>query len=82
MIFLLEFIQNVFQSIAEFFSKIWEILVFIFDELTQFFKMISPAIKFFQTLFTTLPPIFVVFGIAMLAVMIIYVILGRTAGGD
>lgn len=77
-----EFLRNFADQIGEFFSKLWEIITFIFDELTQFFKMIKPAITFFQTLLTSLPPVFLAFGIAMLAVLIIYVILGRTAGGD
>lgn len=77
-----EFFRNFADQIGQFFSKLWDIITFIFDELTQFFKMIKPAITFFQTLLTSLPPVFLGFGIAMLAVLIIYVVLGRTAGGD
>lgn len=77
-----EFLRNFADQIGQFFSKIWDILVFIFEELTQFFKLIKPAVNFFQTLLTSLPPVYLIFGIAILAVLIIYIIIGRTAGGD
>lgn len=76
------FFTNFFTQIGDFFSKIWDFLVFIWEEITTFFKMISPALKFFTSMVTSLPPVFYFFGIAMLAVLILYVILGRTAGGD
>lgn len=79
---MLQFLQDVFQQIAEFFTKVWDIITFIFDEITQFFKMIMPAVQFFVSLLVSLPPVFKVFGIAMISVLILYIILGRTAGGD
>lgn len=79
---MLQMIQSFFESIGEFFSKIWDFLVMIWEEITQFFKILAPALKFFQGLLSSLPPVFLAFGLAMLVVLILYVILGRTAGGD
>lgn len=79
---MLEMIQSFFTSVGEFFSKIWDFIVMIWEELTQFFKILSPALRFFQSLLSSLPPVFLAFGLAMLVVLILYVILGRTAGGD
>lgn len=79
---MLEFLRSFFTSIGEFFSNIWNFLVFIWEEITQFFRMLSPALKFFQTLISTIHPLFLAFGLAMLVVLILYVIIGRTAGGD
>lgn len=79
---MISFLQGFFQSIAEFFSNIWNILTFIFDEMTQFFLIVKQSIVFFHQVLGSLPTIFVVFGIAMLTVLIIYVVIGRNAGGD
>lgn len=79
---MLQMIQSFFESIGEFFSRIWDFLTFVFNEITTFFKMLSPALKFFQSLLSSIPPLFYAFGIAMLIVLILYVILGRNAGGD
>lgn len=77
-----DLIKSFFQSIGEFFSNIWEFLVFVWDELTQFFRMLKPAISFFQQLLSSIHPLFLAFGIAMLVVLLLYIIIGRTAGGD
>ena len=79
---MIDLIRSFFVSVGEFFSNIWDALVFFFVELTQFFKMLSPALKFFQILLSTIHPIFLAFGVAMLVVLLIYIIIGRTAGGD
>ena len=76
------FFESAFTAIGEFFTKVWDILVFIWDELTTFFRMIAPAIKFFTDMLQNLPSLFFYFGLAMLIVLVVYVIIGRTAGGD
>ena len=77
-----ELLRNFFVSVGDFFTKVWDILTFVFEEISQFFKMLSPALKFFQTLINTIHPLFLAFGLAMLVVLVLYIILGRTAGGD
>lgn len=79
---MLEFINGVLESIANFFSRIWDIFGWLFSNITMFFKIIKPAINFFQSLLSTIPSVYFGFGLAMLVVLIIYVILGRQAGGD
>lgn len=79
---MIDLIYSFFTSIGEFFSKIWDFITMIWEELTQFFKILSPALKFFQGLLSSLPPVFLAFGLAMLVVLVLYIIIGRTAGGD
>ena len=79
---MIQLIQSFFESIGEFFSKIWDFIVMIWEELTQFFKILGPTIKFFQHMLTFLPGIYLGFGIALLVVLLLYIIIGRTAGGD
>lgn len=79
---MMQMIQSFFEAIGGFFTKVWDILTFVFNEITTFFKMLSPVLKFFQSLLSSIPPLFYAFGIAMLVVLILYVILGRNAGGD
>ena len=79
---MLQTLIDFFESLGEFFTKIWEFLCFIFDEVTQFFQILKPAIGFFQSLISNIHPVFFAFGTAMLIVLIIYTIIGRNAGGD
>lgn len=77
-----DWIQNFLVSVGEFFSKIWQFLVFVWEELTQFFKILAPAVNFFSSLIRSIHPVFLAFGLAILVVLIVYIIIGRTAGGD
>lgn len=79
---MLEFLRSFFVSIGEFFSNIWSFLVFLWEEITQFFRILTPALIFFQNLISTIHPVFLSFGLAILVVLILYVIIGRNAGGD
>lgn len=79
---MLQTITSFFESVGEFFTKVWDFLCFVFDEITQFFQILKPAIGFFQSLITNMHPVFLGFGTAMLVVLIIYTIIGRNAGGD
>lgn len=79
---MLDFLRSFFESVGEFFSNIWNFLVFIWEEITQFFRMLSPALKFFQMLISTIHPVFLAFGVGILVVLILYIIIGRNAGGD
>lgn len=76
------FITELGQSIAEFFTNIWSFLTWVWDQITQFFKILAPALSFFQSLLSSIPPLFLAFAVAILVVLIIYIILGRNAGGD
>lgn len=78
---MIQFLQTFFQSIAEFFSKIWSFLTGIFDELAQFFRMLKPAMQFVLSLLKSLPAVYWLFGVAMILVLIVYLILGRESGG-
>lgn len=78
----MQVIIDFFTSIGEWFSNAWEIVKYVFQEIAEFFKMLKPGVDFFRSLLGSLPPIFLGFGIAMLLVLLLYVILGRTAGGD
>lgn len=79
---MLSTISTFFEGLASFFSRVWEIITFVFEELTQFFLIVKQSLVFFGKLIGSIPPVFTIFGIAMLVVLIVYVILGRTAGGD
>lgn len=75
-------IFDFFNSIGEFFNNVWDVIKYIFEQITEFFKMLKPGVDFFISLLSSLPPLFLGFGITMIIVLILYVVLGRTAGGD
>lgn len=79
---MIEFLRGFFDGISNFFTKIWEILTWLFEEITQLFKLFLPVMNFIRKLLGSLPPVFLVFGLAMIAILILYVVLGRQAGGD
>ena len=79
---MLQWFYVLFSSIFQFFSNIWQGLVWLWDQITQFFQIIKPAIHFFMVLVGSIPTFFYVFAVAILLVCIVYIILGRNAGGD
>lgn len=79
---MIDLLHSFFASIAEFFQTVWNFVSFIFGELIDFFRMVGSAVSFAFSIISFIPSIYLAFGIAMLLVLIIYIIVGRNAGGD
>ena len=88
---MLDAIVSFFQQLGEFFTTVWNLVKFAFGELVQFFKMVGSALSFIWSIINiiptmrqaySLPTIYLAFGICLILVLIIYIIVGRTAGGD
>lgn len=79
---MIQFLSNFFEQIGQFFSSLWSILTYAFQELLQFFRTVGAGLRFVWSIITLVPPIYLGFGIALILVLIIYLIIGRTAGGD
>lgn len=79
---MINLLHSFFESISEFFSNLWSILSFILEKITDTFMIIKQSIQFFTSLLGSIPSFFIFFGIATLLVLIVYVIIGRNAGGD
>lgn len=79
---MIQFFADFFQQIASFFSSVWQIVTYVFQELLQFFRTVGAGLKFVWSIITLVPPLYLGFGFALVLVLLIYLIIGRTAGGD
>lgn len=79
---MLDAIVSFFQQLGEFFTTVWNLVKFAFGELVQFFKMVGSALAFVWSIINIIPTIYLAFGVCLILVLIIYIIVGRTAGGD
>lgn len=78
---MIQLIHTFFQSIAEFFSNIWNWITFAIGEVIDFFKLLGSMIAFVGSLLSFIPTPFIVFGGITIAILIIYLIIGRESGG-
>lgn len=77
-----QWLQDIFVRLSDFFSAIWDFIQLAISKIIEFFQVVAKALTFGYEVITALPTFYLVFGILMLSVLIIYVILGRSAGGD
>ena len=78
----MQIITDFFTSIGHFFSSFWDIVVYVFKELKALFILLKAGLQFWLDMLGTMPVVFLGFGVAMITVLLLYVIIGRTAGGD
>lgn len=77
-----QWLQDIFVRVSDFFSAIWEFIQLAISKIIEFFQVVAKALNFGYEILKILPSFYLIFGILMISVLIIYVVLGRSAGGD
>ena len=66
-----------FSAIKDFFSTIYGIFEFIFKAIGMLFNLLTSGLQFLFSLIQLLPTPFIVGGLALVVVCILYKVLGR-----
>lgn len=77
-----QWLQDIFIRISDFFSAIWDFVQLAVSKIIELFSVVAKALNFGYEILRSLPSFYLIFGILLLSVLIIYIIIGRSAGGD
>lgn len=69
--------SGIFNAITDFFTLVGSIIGFVFKALQMLFVLLVSGVRFLVSLLGILPTPFMVGGVALVAVCVIYKILGR-----
>lgn len=79
---MIQWISSIFDAISSFFANVGQVIDHIVSQITLFFSYIQSAVQFVGNAFLLIPTYYVVFGAIIIAILIIFLVLGRNAGGD
>lgn len=68
---------GIFEAISDFFTTIYDIINFIFKAIGMLFNLLTQGLSFLFALINLLPTPFIVGGLALVVVCILYKVLGR-----
>lgn len=79
---MIAWLENIVRTITSFFQSIGDLITSIIDKFKQFFAFIAAAFEFVTSAFALIPSYYVAFGVIIVSVLVLFLILGRNAGGD
>lgn len=79
---MIAWLENLFNTVYGFFSNIVSIINYIVDQIRLLFGYVQGAADFVKNAFLLIPSYYLVFGTIIIVVLIVFLVLGRNAGGD
>lgn len=75
---MLEFIKNILSNISNFFTAVWGFLVDLIEDLVYMVKLLGQIVADIPSLFSWLPAGVLALFIALVGIVVVYKIIGRT----
>lgn len=79
---MIEWLKSIWDGISAFFDQVRTIVDVVIDKINEFITVIGSVMQFVWQCIEWIPPIFRVFLTISIIVLVLYLILGRNAGGD
>lgn len=78
----MEYLLSFFEWLGDALSSLWDFLSSTFENLSTFVKYLANAVSLAYEIIATLPTWLQGFAIITLLVSLVYLIVGRSTGGD
>ena len=79
---MIDWLSSLVENFRNFAESISSLISNIVNEIRLLFQYVQNAVDFVRGAFQLIPSYYLVFGAIILTVLIVYVVLGRNAGGD
>lgn len=79
---MIQWLNNIFNSLSGFFESISNGIHNIIDKIAGFFRLVGEFIEFLYYTLDLIPYYYKLYGAIILTVLIVMIIIGRESGGD